>query len=475
MTADTTVFEFRQRDFADTSNHITNRYLPLIPGSQYIFEGVADRGGGLTNHQVIFTVTDLVRTIDGVNTAVVWDRDINNGVLQEAELAFFAQDKEGNVWSLAEYPEEYENGEFISAKNTWISGEADAQGGIHMLADPQTGTDPYLQGIVPSIDFHDVAQIFKTGEEVTANGETYTDVLVTEEWHPEDLPIKQHKYHAPGVGIVKITPVDDPEGETLDLTGIKQLNQEELAHAHEEALKLEDHAYDISDVYREADPGGRFDHDNDSDGGGGDDTLHGGFGRDDLDGEGGDDRLQGGPGRDGLDGGDGDDRLHGGSGWDDLDGGGGDDTLHGGFGRDDLNGGDGADRLHGGFGWDDLDGGGGDDRLNGGFGKDLLHGRAGDDVLHGGGGDDGLWGGEGADTFLFADLENGKTEIDAIEDYSMAQADLIDLPGGAGSIETAELVNGVWQLTLAGDGDVIRLPGIGDVDGNGILNDLLLA
>jgi len=158
-----------------------------------------------------------------------------------------------------------------------------------------------------------------------------------------------------------------------------------LTIARQEALKLENRAYDISEVYSEADPAGRFDH------------------------------------------------------------------------EDDINGGDGGDRM------------------NGDAGKDLLHGKAGDDILDGGEGDDGLWGGKGADTFLFTDLENGKTEIDTIEDYNMAQADLIDLPEGARSIETAELVNCVWQLTLAGDGDVIKLSGISDVNGNGILNDLFIA
>jgi hypothetical protein len=361
---------------------VTNIFLPLTPGTQFTFEGIADRGGGLLNHQVILTVTDLVRTIDGVNTVVVWDRDINNGVIQEAEIAFFAQDKKGNVWSLGEYPEEYENGIFKGAPSTWISGEKDAQGGVHMLADPRTGTPPYLQGTVPSIEFHDIAKILKTDMELSVAGKSYTDVLVTEEWDPQNLPAKQHKFHAPNVGIVKITAVNDPEGETLILTGVKQLSAEELTVARQETLKLENRAYGISKVYREADPAERFDHEN------------------------------------------------------------------------------------------DVDGGDGDDRLNGGPGRDLLHGKAGDDILDGGGGNDRLWGGKGADTFLFTDLENGKTEIDTIKDYNMAQADLIDLPEGAGSIETAELVNGVWQLTLAGDGDVIRLPGISDVNGNGILNDL---
>ena len=80
---------------------------------------------------------------------------------------------------------------------------------------------------------------------------------------------------------------------------------------------------------------------------------------------------------------------------------------------------------------------------------------------------------EGADAFVFTDLYNGTLETDTIEDYRLRQGDVIDLPEDA-EIASTELVNGVWQLTLEGDGDVIRLPGVADLGGNGILNDLLI-
>jgi len=51
---------------------------------------MASRGSGRRPHQVVFTVTDLVRVINGVRTVVDWDRDINEGELEEAELAFQA-------------------------------------------------------------------------------------------------------------------------------------------------------------------------------------------------------------------------------------------------------------------------------------------------------------------------------------------------------------------------------------------------
>ena len=71
-------------------------------------KGAANRGQGRRPHQVITTVTDLTKVIDGVRTVVIWERDINDGRLLEGELAFQAQDDDGNVWNLGEYPEEYD-------------------------------------------------------------------------------------------------------------------------------------------------------------------------------------------------------------------------------------------------------------------------------------------------------------------------------------------------------------------------------
>ena len=104
------------------STQIDNQWYPLIPGTQFIYEGSAVRGSGLRPHRVVFTVTDLTKVINGVRTVVMWDRDFNNGKLVEAELAFHAQDNAGNVLESGEYPEEYERGKFVGAASTWIAG-----------------------------------------------------------------------------------------------------------------------------------------------------------------------------------------------------------------------------------------------------------------------------------------------------------------------------------------------------------------
>jgi hypothetical protein len=245
--------EFMASDFG-RSTKIDNRFLPLVPGTQLSLEGRANTGGAALPHTVVFTVTDLVKQIDGVYSLVVWDVDISDGQKAEAELAFFAQDKAGNVWNLGEYPEEYEQGKFVGAPNTWISGQR-AVGGVHMPANPQLGKPAYLQGFAPRIDFLDCAQVFAMGERVCVPVTCFDNVLVTDETSPlADPGAHQRKHHAPGVGIVQIGAVDDPEGETLVLIKLKHLGPHALAEAREEALKLDRHAYQVSEVYRQTPP-----------------------------------------------------------------------------------------------------------------------------------------------------------------------------------------------------------------------------
>jgi hypothetical protein len=87
-------------NFDDRSTNIDNEWLPLRPGTQFVYEGTTYEEGELIPHRVVFTVTDLTKVLDGVRAGVIWDRDYSAGRLVESELAFFAQDTEGNVWHL---------------------------------------------------------------------------------------------------------------------------------------------------------------------------------------------------------------------------------------------------------------------------------------------------------------------------------------------------------------------------------------
>jgi hypothetical protein len=248
------IAHFRRHNFTQPTK-INNRFFPLIVGRQFVYEGRANQGGAAVPHRIVFTVTDMTKVIDGVRTRVIWDRDFDEGQLAESELAFFAQDTNGNVWSMGEYPEEYENGKFAGAPSVWIPGVSGAKAGVMMLGRPRLGTPRYVQGSAPKIDFLDCAKVFQKNQHTCVPANCYRHVLVTDENSPLDPQSgHQRKDYARGVGNVRISAVGDPEGETLVLTKIVRLGPSGLAQARAAVHKLERRAYRISSVYRHTCP-----------------------------------------------------------------------------------------------------------------------------------------------------------------------------------------------------------------------------
>lgn len=255
----TTIIPFDQARFTNP-RRIDNRFSPMTPGTQYTLTGVANRGLGSKPHDVVFTVTDVIKTINGIECVCLWDRDFqedpaNPGskLLAEEELAFFAQDDDGNIWMMGEYPEEFDilnGGEFQGAPNTWIAGIDGTEAGTLMLGNPQQGTGYYLQARAPSIRFLDCAKVFKTGEKDCVPVGCFNDVLVTDERAPADWRGgHQRKYYAPGIGNIRVDFRGDPEGEVLVMSSRKQLNATEMAEARAAVLRLDGRGFQFNDVY----------------------------------------------------------------------------------------------------------------------------------------------------------------------------------------------------------------------------------
>ena len=240
--------------FADATT-IDNRWFPLAPGTEYLFEGSTLEDGELSKHWLEFTVTDLVKEIGGVPTVVAWIVDYSDGELVEKEIAFYAQDKDGNVWYLGEHPEEYEEGKFITAP-TWIHGIAEARAGIMMTAAPRAGSPSYSQGWGPAVDFSDRGEVSEILEELCTAIECYSDVVVVREFTEMEPGASQLKFYAPGVGNIRVSwRGADAQQEDLELIGINQLNPDEMAEVRAEALELEAHAFQVSpDVYGLTEP-----------------------------------------------------------------------------------------------------------------------------------------------------------------------------------------------------------------------------
>src|SRR5829696_6407750 len=250
--------DFERAQFDDPT-HIDNRWLPLTPGTQFVYEGSAIGDEGRKSRRVVTTVTDLSKVIDSVRTLVISERDYTAGQLSEPELAFFAQDDEGNVWLVGEYPEEYEDGKFDKAP-AWISGQKGARAGITMLAEPRLDTPDYAQGYAPPpVDFTDRARVYKMGQQTCTPVECYENVLVTEEFNPDEPDAYQLKYYAPGVGNVRVgwRGKKEEEKETLKLTDYRRLSPEALAQVRKDAMEMDQRAYERSEAYQGTQPAER--------------------------------------------------------------------------------------------------------------------------------------------------------------------------------------------------------------------------
>jgi hypothetical protein len=251
--------DFEHARFGNSA-HIENRWLPFTPGTQFVYEGsaIADEEGR-QSRRVVTTVTDLTKVIGGVRVLVVSEKDYTAGQLSEPELAFYAQDKAGNVWLVGEYPEEYENGKFDKAP-AWINGQKGARAGITMLADPRVDTPDYAQGYAPPpVDFTDRGEVYKTDQQTCVPVDCYEDVLVTEEFNPDEPDAYQLKYYAPGMGNVRVgwRGKKEEEKETLKLTAYRHLSPEALAKVRKDAMEMDQRAYERSEAYQGTQPAER--------------------------------------------------------------------------------------------------------------------------------------------------------------------------------------------------------------------------
>lgn len=175
---------------------IDNPYFPLTPGTIFVYEGESEDE---TIRNEIF-VTNETRTVMGVNTIVVRDREFEDGELTEETFDWYAQDRDGNVWYFGEDSKEYEDGEVVSTAGSWEAGVDGAQPGIIMKGSPQVG-DTYRQEYLAG-EAEDMAEVVSLNESVSVAYGSFEDCLKTKEWTPLEPGIEENKYYAPGTGLV---------------------------------------------------------------------------------------------------------------------------------------------------------------------------------------------------------------------------------------------------------------------------------
>ena len=230
------------------STVVDNKYLPHKPGTQQVYEGwTLDDEDKKVPRKVIDIVTDLVKEINGIETVIIWERDFVDGKLEESELAFRAQDDQGNVWHFGEVKEIYDEKAKLKGAKVWMDGRLGAKSGIMMPGKPAVSTPSFSQGYAKGVyRWDDRGQVRKVGEKVTVPAGAFKDVVVIEEWDALERKrgALQLKYYAPGVGYIKVGyEGDDPVKETLELTKNSTLTAKEMDEARAEALMVEERSY----------------------------------------------------------------------------------------------------------------------------------------------------------------------------------------------------------------------------------------
>jgi hypothetical protein len=180
------------------STHIDNPYLPMSPGSRWVYHETAADG---TSQRVVVRVTKQTKLIaTGVTARVVRDTATSKGQVVEDTFDFYAQDKRGNVWYLGEDTKEYENGKVVSTHGSWEAGVDGARAGIVMPAHPRPGMQyrqEYLKG-----EAEDSARVLSVDDQAEVKVGHFKQVVLTKEWNPLEAKVLEYKLYARGVGPV---------------------------------------------------------------------------------------------------------------------------------------------------------------------------------------------------------------------------------------------------------------------------------
>jgi hypothetical protein len=186
---------------------IDNPYLPMAPGSTWVYRETSPDGGRQKDR---IYVRSQSKEILGIQATVVHDVAREHGQVIENTWDWYAQDACGNVWYLGENTKEYENGVVVSTEGSWEAGVDGAQPGVVMPADPATGV-AYRQEFY---DGHaeDQAAILSVSEQAEVPFGHFANVVLTRDFTSLHAKMLEYKLYAKGIGPVLVFGVSGGSG-----------------------------------------------------------------------------------------------------------------------------------------------------------------------------------------------------------------------------------------------------------------------
>ncbi|KRF35367.1 hypothetical protein ASG94_14815 [Nocardioides sp. Soil805] len=182
-------------DPADFVDGVDNPWFPLAPGSEWTYE--TPDGGTVV---VAVTGTEPVAGI-GATAVATTERGAGGRTVEES-TAWYAQDREGNVWLLGE-------------EGTWVAGEAGAQAGVVMPATPRVG-DGFAQELAPGVA-EDERRVLSLDAQRTTSYDVLDSLVQVEDTSGLEPGVTSEAFFARGIGLV-LREGQEGDLELVDLT-----------------------------------------------------------------------------------------------------------------------------------------------------------------------------------------------------------------------------------------------------------------
>lgn len=243
-----TKIEFDPANFVDPTLD-TNPYHPLAPGTQWVYGGTTLVGDREVPHEVIVTVTDVIRVIDGVPAIAMLSESTDSGEVAQVGMDYMALDKDGSVWILGGYTEEYEGGEYTNTESAWLGTSDGQRVGVLVPGEVTMDTPRWFIEGAPDED-PSIGEPVEIAASVCVEFDCYENVHIIQEGEV-GAPDNEHKYYAPGVGVVNNVPLDASlHQDRFELLNFLNLTPEGIDEVSQTVLDLEDHARETaSDVF----------------------------------------------------------------------------------------------------------------------------------------------------------------------------------------------------------------------------------
>ena len=171
-----------------------NPYFILEPGHQLVLEGDGEK--------VQITVLNETKTVDGVITRVVEEKEWKDGKLHEISRNYFAMcEQTKDVFYFGEDVDYYKDGKVVRHDGSWLAGTGGNRAGLIMPGTPKLRMK-YYQELAPGVAM-DRAEIVSLDETCKTPAGTFSRCMKVKEGSAIDTMVTEYKYYAPEIGLIR--------------------------------------------------------------------------------------------------------------------------------------------------------------------------------------------------------------------------------------------------------------------------------